>query len=61
MVDPLLRDRLRSDPSGSRLTLDPARGPDTGAYRCRVDFNDSPTLSALVTLTVYGKSFVTSA
>ncbi|XP_071527602.1 neural cell adhesion molecule 1-like isoform X2 [Panulirus ornatus] len=53
MVDPSLRDRLRSDPSGSRLTLDPARGPDTGTYKCRVDFNDSPTLSAIVTLTIY--------
>ncbi|XP_069958180.1 roundabout homolog 3-like [Cherax quadricarinatus] len=53
LIDPTLRDRLRVEPGGTRLTLDPARGPDTGTYKCRVDFNDSPTVSAIVTLTVY--------
>ncbi|XP_069177783.1 synaptogenesis protein syg-2-like [Procambarus clarkii] len=53
MVDPSLRERLRTDPGGTRLTLDPAWGPDSGTYKCRVDFNDSPTVSAIVTLTVY--------
>ncbi|XP_069168527.1 synaptogenesis protein syg-2 [Procambarus clarkii] len=53
MVSPSLRQRLRTDPGGTRLTLDPAQGPDSGTYTCRVDFNDSPTVSAIVTLTVY--------
>ncbi|XP_063842260.1 uncharacterized protein LOC135089996 [Scylla paramamosain] len=44
---------LKPDPSGARLTLDPAQGSDTATYKCRVDFEMSSTRSTLVTLTVY--------
>ena len=56
MIDSSLKSRLRPDPSGARLTLDPARGSDTATYKCRVDFEVSPTRSTLVSLTVYGKN-----
>ncbi|XP_066948944.1 kin of IRRE-like protein 2 isoform X2 [Macrobrachium rosenbergii] len=52
-VDPKLKDRIRTEYTGSHLVLDRALGSDSGRYRCRVDFNNSPTLSAIVTLTIY--------
>ncbi|XP_042884590.1 nephrin-like [Penaeus japonicus] len=52
-VDHDVRGRVRSDLSGSFLTFDPLVGSDTGIYKCRVDFENSPTLAALVNLTVY--------
>ncbi|XP_063856163.1 uncharacterized protein LOC135097952 isoform X2 [Scylla paramamosain] len=48
-----MRTCLKPDPSGARLTLDPAQGSDTATYKCRVDFEMSSTRSTLVTLTVY--------
>ncbi|XP_063873031.1 uncharacterized protein LOC135107284 [Scylla paramamosain] len=53
MTDPSTRTCLKPDPSGARLTLDPAQGSDTATYKCRVDFEMSSTRSTLVTLTVY--------
>ncbi|XP_069999461.1 uncharacterized protein [Penaeus vannamei] len=57
-VDHDVRGRVRSDISGSFLAFDPLVGSDTGIYKCRVDFENSPTLAALVNLTVYGKEAV---
>lgn len=57
-VDHDVRGRVRSDLSGSFLTFDPLVGSDTGIYKCRVDFENSPTLAALVNLTVYGKDML---
>lgn len=54
-VDHDVRGRVRSDITGSFLAFDPLVGSDTGIYKCRVDFENSPTLAALVNLTVYGK------
>ncbi|XP_063856613.1 uncharacterized protein LOC135098279 [Scylla paramamosain] len=53
MIDPSTRMCLKPDPSGARLTLDPAQGSDPATYKCRVDFEMSSTRSTLVTLTVY--------
>ncbi|XP_050721935.1 nephrin-like [Eriocheir sinensis] len=52
-VDPVVKGRVRSEVTGSHLTLDPLKGEDTGRYKCRVDFEVSPTLFAYVNLTVY--------
>ncbi|XP_071531182.1 LOW QUALITY PROTEIN: protein turtle homolog B-like [Panulirus ornatus] len=52
-VDPEVKGRVRSEQTGGYLTLDPLLGSDAGRYKCRVDFEDGPTLSALVNLTVY--------
>ncbi|XP_042210109.1 uncharacterized protein LOC121857929, partial [Homarus americanus] len=52
-VDPGVKGRVRSVATGAHLTFDPLQGRDTGRYRCRVDFEVSPTLFALVDLTVY--------
>ncbi|XP_069170194.1 protein turtle homolog B [Procambarus clarkii] len=52
-ADPEIKGRVRSELTGSYLTFDPLQGSDAGRYKCRVDFQDGPTLSALVNLTVY--------
>ncbi|XP_069957875.1 protein turtle homolog B-like isoform X2 [Cherax quadricarinatus] len=52
-ADPEIKGRVRSELTGSYLILDPLLGSDAGRYKCRVDFQDGPTLSALVNLTVY--------
>ncbi|XP_066942556.1 nephrin-like [Macrobrachium rosenbergii] len=52
-IDPSVKGRARSDVDGSNLILDPLTGADSGQYKCRVDFENLPTLSALVNLTVY--------
>ncbi|XP_069943893.1 protein turtle homolog A isoform X2 [Cherax quadricarinatus] len=52
-VDPAMEGRVRSDLRAAHLNFDPLQGQDSGRYRCRVDFKVSPTLFALVNLTVY--------
>ncbi|XP_042859976.1 hemicentin-2-like [Penaeus japonicus] len=52
-VDKSMQGRVHSDEPGTYLTLDKLQGQDSGRYKCRVDFENSPTLSALVNLTVY--------
>ncbi|KAG7154807.1 putative CD80-like C2-set and Ig-3 immunoglobulin domains-containing protein [Homarus americanus] len=52
-ADPDIKGRVRSELRGSYLTLDPLLGSDAARYKCRVDFQDGPTRSALVNLTVY--------
>ncbi|XP_068239764.1 uncharacterized protein [Palaemon carinicauda] len=52
-IDPKLKERIRTEYTGSHLVLDRALGSDSGRYRCRIDFNNSSTLSAIVTLTIY--------
>ncbi|MPC23193.1 hypothetical protein E2C01_016231 [Portunus trituberculatus] len=49
-----VRGRAHSGLSGAYLTLDPLHLRDSGRYRCRVDFEVSPTLFAVVDLMVYG-------
>ncbi|XP_068239987.1 neural cell adhesion molecule 1-like [Palaemon carinicauda] len=53
LIDPKLKERIRTEYTGSHLVLDRALGSDSGRYRCRIDFNNFPTLSAIVTLTIY--------
>ncbi|XP_045118106.1 Down syndrome cell adhesion molecule-like protein Dscam2 isoform X2 [Portunus trituberculatus] len=48
-----VRGRAHSGLSGAYLTLDPLHLRDSGRYRCRVDFEVSPTLFAVVDLMVY--------
>lgn len=52
-VDPVVKGRVRSEVTGAHLTLYPLKGEDSGRYKCRVDFEVSPTLFAYVNLTVY--------
>ncbi|CAL4119789.1 unnamed protein product, partial [Meganyctiphanes norvegica] len=42
-----------SDDRGSLLHLRPLNTLDSGIYHCKVDFQNSPTLQAMVNLTVY--------
>lgn len=52
-----MRGRAHSGLSGAYLTLDPLHLRDSGRYRCRVDFEVSPTLFAVVDLMVFGELF----
>lgn len=54
-VNPGVRGRASSGVSGAYLTLDPLHLRDSGRYRCRVDFEVSPTLFAVVDLRVFGE------
>ncbi|KAK7066444.1 hypothetical protein SK128_004781, partial [Halocaridina rubra] len=45
--------RVTSDMTGSKLLIKHLKGSDAGDYKCRVDFDNDPTLSALVNLTVF--------
>ncbi|XP_076065557.1 nephrin-like isoform X2 [Oratosquilla oratoria] len=51
--DPSVKGRASSDFTGSHMHLKPLHRQDSGQYRCRVDFENSPTLSAYVNVTVY--------
>ncbi|XP_071514967.1 protein turtle homolog B-like [Panulirus ornatus] len=52
-VEHSVEGRVKADVRGAHLTFDPVQGHDSGRYRCRVDFEVSPTVFALVSLTVY--------
>lgn len=49
------RATMRTDTRPAELQIDPLISTDSGLYRCRVDFRNSPTKNLKINLTVIGK------